>query len=171
MVNNHQEEASMEKSTLVYIGKSILSSHFKNKRKVKYQSKKSLGKSRKAPLGCKRESISAPSIKSIKIIEGSKNQLLHALGPNPPNPHTSLPFWASFPHVIINNIQRSFDLTIPRCLDSQETDSVLHEVHDSISRGYFSGLRLATNLEWVLWIHQISVVDSIHGRFNFNIQQ
>ena len=153
MVNNHQEETSMAKSTLVYIGKSILSSHSKNKRKIKYQRKKSLGKSQKVPLGYKKSRASAPNIKIIQSIEGSKNHLLHALGPNPPNPHTSIPIPAFLPHIIINDIHRPFDLTIPRCLDLQETDSVLHEVHNGISRGYFTGLHLAMDLEWVLWIH------------------
>ena len=120
----------------------------KSLKEIKKIAKSLLVKAERHHLAIKKKaSISAPSIKSIKIIEGSKNQLLHALGPNPPNPHTSIPIQASFPHITISDIPRSFDPTIPRCLDSQETDSALHKVHDSISRGYLSGLRLAKDLE------------------------
>ena len=169
MVNNHQEEASMALSTLAYFRRSILSSHFKNKRKIKHKRRKPLGRSWKVPLGYKKERTSAPNIKIIQSIEGFKNHVLHAIGPNPPNPHTLIPIQASFPHVIISDIHKPFDPTIPRCLDSQEIDSVLHEVHDGISRGYFSGLHLAIDLEWLLWIHQILVANRFNHRLNFSI--
>ena len=39
MIHNHQEEGSMEKNTLAYLGKSILSSHFKKKRKKNIKAK------------------------------------------------------------------------------------------------------------------------------------
>jgi hypothetical protein len=90
----------MELSTLAYSRRSI-KENLKQKRKIKHKSKKSLGKSRKAPLDYQKEKESALD---IKITEVYKHHLLYALGPNPPNPHISTPIQVSSPHIIISDI-------------------------------------------------------------------
>ena len=51
-------------------------------------------------------------------------------------------------YVIIGDTlyNQSFDDTLLRCLDSQEVETTLHEVHKGICGGHFNGLSLAKKL-------------------------
>ena len=51
-------------------------------------------------------------------------------------------------YVIIDDTlcKRSFDQALLKCLDSQEAETTLHEVHEGICGGHFNGLSLAKKL-------------------------